>query len=389
MMLKGSGRHRLDGTHQAGQRPDVPHPRASRWSTTATSRASSAPAATRTLARTCSPRRWRQYAGEEILGGTAGQPGPLRHESPSLPTDLGAGQAASCQSWPGRRCADPPLRIRRPASMRSAASTRRRARSTSSWPTTRPRPRARRSRRSVTRRSPRSTAAARRWSGKDTRVTASVPALSVSVWKAQDRIAAQTAAPATTWVTSPQPGAVVGGRAEISAALTENAFAQVTFAVRPVGTSSWRALGTDDNAPYRVFDDVSGLAKGTLLEYRAITKDSSGNVSAASSYGVVGDPAPAGGGGGGASGRSPSPTTSACPEATTRRWVAPATGSRTARRRSWRSTPRTRSGRASSPPSRRVTTSTRPRSTRAGTRTTAPAEPRAAATSPTRHPAAT
>ena len=129
-------------------------------------------------------------------------------------------------------------------------------------------------------------------------MTASVPALSVSVWKAQNRIQQRKAAP-TTWVTSPQPGAVVGGRAEISAALTENAFAQVTFAVRPVGTSSWRVLGTDDNAPYRVFDDVSGLAKGTLLEYRAITKDSSGNVSAASSYGVVGDPAPAGGGGGG------------------------------------------------------------------------------------------
>jgi pullulanase-type alpha-1,6-glucosidase len=135
-------------------------------------------------------------------------------------------------------------------------------------------------------------------SAKDTRVTASVPALSVSVWKAQSKIAQRKAAP-TTWLTSPQPGAVVGGRAEISAALTENAFDQVTFAVRPVGTSSWRVLGTDDNAPYRVFDDVSALAKGTLLEYRAITRDNSGNVSAASSYGVVGAPAPAGTGGSG------------------------------------------------------------------------------------------
>jgi glycosidase len=135
-------------------------------------------------------------------------------------------------------------------------------------------------------------------SGRDTRVTASVPALSMSVWKAQSKIAQRKAAP-TTWITSPQPGAVFGGRAEISAALTENAFVQVTFAARPVGTSTWRVLGTDDNAPYRVFDDVSAAAKGTLLEYRAITKDSSGNVSAASSYGVVGDPVPAGAGGGG------------------------------------------------------------------------------------------
>jgi pullulanase-type alpha-1,6-glucosidase len=133
-------------------------------------------------------------------------------------------------------------------------------------------------------------------SGRDTRVTTSIPALSVSVWKAQGKIAQRKAAPAT-WLTSPQPGAVVGGRAEISAALTESAFAQVTFAARPVGTSTWRVLGTDDNAPYRVFDDVSALAKGTLLEYRAITKDSSGNLSAASSYGVVGEPVKAGGGG--------------------------------------------------------------------------------------------
>ena len=101
-------------------------------------------------------------------------------------------------------------------------------------------------------------------SGKDTRVTATVPALSVSVWKAQAHLPDRESAPAT-WITSPQPGGVVGGRAEISAALTDSAFSQVTLATRPVGTSSWRVLGTDDNAPYRVFDDVTGRAKGTLL----------------------------------------------------------------------------------------------------------------------------
>ncbi len=77
----------------------------------------------------------------------------------------------------------------------------------------------------------------------------------------------------------PQPGGVVGGRAEIGAAIPENAFAQVTFAYRPVGTTGVAALGTDDNAPYRVFQDVTAIAKGTLLEYRAVAKDSSGNVS--------------------------------------------------------------------------------------------------------------
>ena len=62
------------------------------------------------------------------------------------------------------------------------------------------------------------------------------------------------------------------------------------------------ALGTDDNAPYRVFHDVSDATawpKGTLLEYRAVAKDSAGHVSASSSYGVVGEPKASGGGGGG------------------------------------------------------------------------------------------
>jgi len=135
-------------------------------------------------------------------------------------------------------------------------------------------------------------------SSKDSRVSVSVPALSVQVFKAASRFAKRSSAP-TAYLTSPQPGAVVGGRAEIGAAITENTFAQTTFLYRPVGTTEWKTVGTDDSAPYRVFHDVAGIAKGTLLEYRALVKDSSGNVSATSSYGIVGDPAAAGSGGGG------------------------------------------------------------------------------------------
>jgi hypothetical protein len=135
-------------------------------------------------------------------------------------------------------------------------------------------------------------------SGKDSRVSVTVPALSVQVYKATARFAKRDAAP-PVHLTSPQPGAVVGGRAEIGAAITENTFAQTSFAYRPVGTREWKPLGTDDSAPYRVFHDVSGVAKGTLLEYRAVVKDSSGNLSATSSYGVAGDPAVGGGEGGG------------------------------------------------------------------------------------------
>ena len=99
--------------------------------------------------------------------------------------------------------------------------------------------------------------------------------------------------------TSPSAGGVVGGRAEIGAALPGNSFAEVTFLQRPVGTSAWTPIGTDDNAPYRVFHDVSGLAKGTLVEYRMVAKDLAGHVSATSTYGIVGEPTTAGGGGSG------------------------------------------------------------------------------------------
>ncbi|GAB3590594.1 hypothetical protein GCM10027446_05760 [Angustibacter peucedani] len=144
------------------------------------------------------------------------------------------------------------------------------------------------------------------------RTSITVPPLSVAVWKATRPVDHRRSAPAV-FPSSPQPGGVVGGRAEIGVAVPENALAEVTFAYRPVGTTSWKRLGTDDNAPYRVFQDTTGMAKGTMLEYRAVLKDSSGNYSATSTYGVVGDPAPAGGGGGGGVGPVTQPTTVGVP----------------------------------------------------------------------------
>ena len=132
-------------------------------------------------------------------------------------------------------------------------------------------------------------------SGKDTRITVTVPPLSARVWRSSSRIDANRAQPAIHFAT-PGSGGVVGDRAEIRAAVTANTYADVTFAYRPVGTSQWRALGTDDNAPYRVMHDVSGLADGTLLEYRALAKDIDGRISATSTYAVVGTPEASGGG---------------------------------------------------------------------------------------------
>ena len=64
-------------------------------------------------------------------------------------------------------------------------------------------------------------------------------------------------------------------RLEVGARLDSSQFAEVTFFAK-TGHGGWRDIGTDDNAPYRVFHDVSGIAKGTLLEYRMVAKDLSG-----------------------------------------------------------------------------------------------------------------
>ncbi len=122
-------------------------------------------------------------------------------------------------------------------------------------------------------------------------VSVEVPAMSVRVFRANRAMSAVDGAPSAAFA-SPQPGDVVAGRAEIRTAVPDDEYAQASFAYRVVGTSDWQPLGTDDNAPYRVFHDVSGLAKGTLVEYRTVVEDSTGAMTARSSFGVVGDPPP-------------------------------------------------------------------------------------------------
>jgi pullulanase-type alpha-1,6-glucosidase len=137
-------------------------------------------------------------------------------------------------------------------------------------------------------------------SDREGRVTVTVPPLSAQVWQARDDLKKSKNSPELFFRT-PGPGDTVGGRAELNVSVPDGGFNQVTFAWRPVGGGEWTVLGTDDNAPYRVFHDVTDLAKGTLLEYRAILKDHSGNLSVAGTYATVGDPPPPGGdpGGGG------------------------------------------------------------------------------------------
>ena len=74
-------------------------------------------------------------------------------------------------------------------------------------------------------------------------------------------------------------GHAVLDRIEVAAALDEDVLAEVTFAVRE-GDGDYVPIGTDDNAPYRVFFDASDVPEDTTLSFRAIVNDLSGHLAA-------------------------------------------------------------------------------------------------------------
>ena len=120
------------------------------------------------------------------------------------------------------------------------------------------------------------------------RLRVTVPPLSAVVYQASGRTERSEAAP-SIFLRAPAAAAEARSRMEVGAELGSRAFAEVTFQAR-VGTGDWQSIGTDDNAPYRVFHDVRDLPKGTLLEYRAVVKDHSGNRAAAGTYAITGTP---------------------------------------------------------------------------------------------------
>ncbi|GAA4406957.1 hypothetical protein GCM10023168_22480 [Fodinibacter luteus] len=123
------------------------------------------------------------------------------------------------------------------------------------------------------------------------RVTVTVPPRSAVVYRANSTLRADNDAPAPVF-TAPGTAGIVTGRAEVGVTVPGGDFSQVTFAWRPVGTTDWQVLGTDDNAPYRVFHDVRRLAQGTPVEYRAIARDHDGDLGVVSTSAVVGQPQP-------------------------------------------------------------------------------------------------
>ncbi|WP_457965559.1 alpha-amylase family glycosyl hydrolase [Arthrobacter sp. D1-29] len=121
-------------------------------------------------------------------------------------------------------------------------------------------------------------------------LTVTVPPLSAVVYEAKGQLAKSKAAPAVA-LKKPVMAAGDAGRLKVTADVDGNSFYEVTFQARTPG-GEWQAIGTDDNAPYQVFHDVSAIDAGTSVEYRAVVLDNRGQTSTAEPRsGVVGEPA--------------------------------------------------------------------------------------------------
>ena len=121
----------------------------------------------------------------------------------------------------------------------------------------------------------------------DGNLTVTNPALSVSVWQAGAPMPCASEAPG---ISISVPGAL-SGRPEIVATLNQSVYAEVTFAVSSDGGETYTIIGTDDNAPYRVFYDVSDHTPGAQLVFQAVVDDLCGNdpVAVAAAGAVVDD----------------------------------------------------------------------------------------------------
>ena len=91
-----------------------------------------------------------------------------------------------------------------------------------------------------------------------------------------------------------QDGHDVLDRIEVAAELGSDIYAEVTFAVSVDG-GEYTPIGTDDNPPYRVFYPVDSLPAGSVLDFKAIVNDLSGNLNAHKVTGImpfIEEPAP-------------------------------------------------------------------------------------------------
>ena len=105
-------------------------------------------------------------------------------------------------------------------------------------------------------------------SGRDRDLDVTVGPLSAVVYRAEKRIPRSRRAPSVA-LDVPATGR---DRLEVGADLGRDTFSEVTFLAK-VGGGRWKDVGTDDNAPYRVFHDVADIAPGTRVQYRAVVLD--------------------------------------------------------------------------------------------------------------------
>jgi alpha-amylase len=100
------------------------------------------------------------------------------------------------------------------------------------------------------------------------RLSVTVPALSAVVYRADRHVPRSKRAPD---VSLRLPSGPARDRAEIAAQVDGDSFHEVTFFARK--GRRWKAIGTDDNAPYRVFHDIADKRPGTRIEYKAVVLD--------------------------------------------------------------------------------------------------------------------
>jgi pullulanase-type alpha-1,6-glucosidase len=107
-------------------------------------------------------------------------------------------------------------------------------------------------------------------------LSVTLPAFGVAIYRANAPLAASAEAPDVSFY-APAANSTVSGRVEVGVSLGDpNAFVEVNFAVK-IGGGPYEYIGTDNNAPYRIFYDVSGIADGTPITFQAIVNDLNGN----------------------------------------------------------------------------------------------------------------
>ncbi|SCL15435.1 alpha-1,6-glucosidases, pullulanase-type [Micromonospora nigra] len=122
----------------------------------------------------------------------------------------------------------------------------------------------------------------------DGKLTVTVPPLSAVVHRAATPIPHADGKPGIT-VTAPTADEPVATRAAVTAQVTGDPLATVTVAARVAG-GRWTLLGSADKAPYTVHHDLTGLAGGTRIEYKAVVRDGRGRTATARSTASVGTP---------------------------------------------------------------------------------------------------